>query len=424
MNDDQHLSRVERRRRELERERLTEQARLDEQTRLEEDARHETPQHQGSVEDRFTNDSNRSTDTEQGEHPFLNRQADDARTAHASNKKAESKRKTSKLRNRGFSLPFGKKRKAKPRRDERREPVRDTREPKRKDERRDAATAAPKEKPRRRRWKGKVLAILLLLALVAGYMATSPVTFLVMGSDARVGESLSGSRTDSLQLMEFVPRSRTVQNVSIPRDTYTAIPCEPEREGDKITHAFAYGGADCTVGAVEGLTEASVDGQVVITFETFMELIDLVGGVNVTATHSFSEKGFNQTYEYTEGVSYAMDGDMALAYARHRKTDTDGARSNRQTEVMSAVADKLASPTGWTKIPATYRFMKDEMGLEMNPLQMASIGMTMALQPQVDKLQIEGEDAYIDNVYYYQPTEASVQAVRDALDLTMWGTVR
>lgn len=407
MNDDQHLSRVERRKRELERERLTEQARLDEQ------ARHETPQHHGHVEDKFNNDSNRPTDKGQGEHPFLNRSEETP---------SERKKKSLNVKKPKLSLPFGKKRKSKPRRDERREPRQKTREPERTHAKRE--TAAPKEKPRRRKWKGKLLLVLLLLMIGAGYMATRPVTFLVMGSDARVGESLSGSRTDSLQLMEFVPRSRTVQNVSIPRDTYTAIPCEPEREGDKITHAFAYGGADCTVGAVEGLTEASVDGQVVITFETFMELIDLVGGVNVTATHSFSEKGFNQTYEYTEGVSYAMDGDMALAYARHRKTDTDGARSNRQTEVMSAVADKLASPTGWTKIPATYRFMKDEMGLEMNPLQMASIGMTMVLQPQVDKLQIEGEDAYIDNVYYYQPTEASVQAVRDALDLTMWGTVR
>ena len=409
MNDDQHLSRVERRKRELERERLSEEAQLNEQ------ARHETIDHQTNEENPERWETGRQAEATQGEHPFLNR---------ANEQSSEPKKKARDVRKpkAKLTLPFGTKRKSKPLREERREPRRQTREPERTHVKHEAT--APKDKPRRRKWKGKLLLVILLLLIGVGYMATRPVTFLVMGSDARVGESLSGSRTDSLQLMEFVPRSRTVQNVSIPRDTYTAIPCEPEREGDKITHAFAYGGADCTVGAVEGLTETSVDGQVVITFETFMELIDLVGGVNVTATHSFSEKGFNQTYEYTEGVSYAMDGDMALAYARHRKTDTDGARSNRQTEVMSAVAEKLASPTGWTKIPATYRFMKDEMGLEMNPLQMASIGMTMVLQPQVDKLQIEGEDAYIDNVYYYQPTEASVQAIRDALDLTMWGTVR
>lgn len=407
MNDDQHLSRVERRKRELELERLQEQAQSDEKMR------NEDTNSQSNEKNLERNETHRRVETEQGEHPFLNRLDESP---------SERNKKSRPLKKPRLRLSLGNKRKPKPRRDERREPKQKTREPERTHAKQETTT--PKDKPRRRKWKGKWLLVLLLLMIGAGYMATSPVTFLVMGSDARVGESLSGSRTDSLQLMEFVPRSRTVQNVSIPRDTYTAIPCEPEREGDKITHAFAYGGADCTVGAVEGLTEASIDGQVVITFETFMELIDLVGGVNVTATHSFSEKGFKQTYEYTEGVSYAMDGDMALAYARHRKSDTDGARSNRQTEVMSAVADKLASPVGWTKIPSTYRFMKNEMGLEMNPLQMASIGLTMALQPQVDKLQIEGEDAYIDNVYYYQPNETSVQAVRDAFDLTMWGTVR
>ncbi|TCI53322.1 LytR family transcriptional regulator [Exiguobacterium sp. SH1S21] len=404
MNDDQQLSRVERRRRELERERLEELSR-DEQVNPVE------------AEDEVIRPSAESKQAEGQDHPFLDR-SDEKRTETNNNRKR-------KVQVPKLKMPFGKKAKRQ-KRDDKREPrSRDTRahEPKQQ------SSVPPKQKPqkdkrKRRSWKGKLLLVLLLLVIGVGYMASNPVTFLVMGSDARVGESVSGSRTDSLQLMEFVPRSRTVQNVSIPRDTYTAIPCEPEREGDKITHAFAYGGAECTVGAVEGLTEASVDGQVVITFETFMELIDVVGGVNITATHSFSEKGFNQTYEYTEGVSYSMDGDMALAYARHRKSDTDGARSSRQTEVMSAVADKLVSPAGWSKIPATYSFMKDEMGLEMNPLQMASIGLTMMLQPEVNKLQVDGQDAYIDDIYYYQPNEESVQSIRDALDLTMWGTVR
>lgn len=404
MNDDQQLSRVERRRQEIERERL-EQLSRQEQVNPDE------------AEVESTHPVNESPASEQQDHPFLDR-SDDRRNQPAGNRKRA-------IRAPKLKLPFAKKAK-RPKREAKNEPrARDTRD--RESKNKDnipPKQKAPKDKRQRRGWKGKLLLLLLLLAVGIGYMASNPFTFLVMGSDARVGESLSGSRTDSLQLMEFVPRSRTVQNVSIPRDTYTAIPCEPEREGDKITHAFAYGGATCTVGAVEGLTDASVDGQVVITFETFMELIDVVGGVNITATHSFSEKGFNQTYDYTEGVSYSMDGDMALAYARHRKSDTDGARSSRQTEVMTAVADKLASPAGWTKIPATYRFMKDEMGLEMNPLQMASVGITMMLQPEVNKLQVEGQDAYIDNVYYYEPDEASIQAIRDTLDLTMWGTVR
>lgn len=404
MNDDQQLSRVERRRREIERERLEELSRSEQVNPNE-------------PEEGLTRESSDERQEGKQDHPFLDR-SDEKRTETNHHRKR-------KIRAPKLKLPFGKRAKRQKREDKREPRAHDARtyEPKKRD------STPPNQKPykekgRRRSWKGKLLLVLLLLMIGIGYLASNPVTFLVMGSDARVGESVSGSRTDSLQLMEFVPRSRAVQNVSIPRDTYTAIPCEPEREGDKITHAFAYGGADCTVGAVEGLTETSVDGQVVITFETFMELIDVVGGVNITATHSFSEKGFNQTYEYTEGVSYSMDGDMALAYARHRKSDTDGARSSRQTEVMSAVADKLASPTGWSKIPAAYNFMKDEMGLEMNPLQMASIGLTMMLQPEVNKLQVDGQDAYIDNIYYYQPNEASVQAIRDALDLTMWGTVR
>lgn len=404
MNDDQQLSRVERRRRELERERLEELSRNEQINQKE-------------IEEEVIRPSRDSTQPERQDHPFLDRSAE-KRTETSPHRKRT-------IRAPKLKMPFGKSAKRQKREDRQGRQSDESNNRELKKQSSVPLNQKPvKDKRKRRGRKGKLLLFLLLLMVGVGYMASNPFTFLVMGSDARVGESVSGSRTDSLQLMEFVPRSRTVQNVSIPRDTYASIPCEPEREGDKITHAFAFGGAVCTVGAVEGLTEASVDGQVVITFETFMELIDTVGGVNVTATHSFSEKGFNQTYDYAEGVSYSMDGDMALAYARHRKSDTDGARSNRQTEVMAAVADKLASPSGWTKIPGTYRFMKDEMGLEMNPLQMASVGLTMLLKPEVNKMQVEGQDAYINNIYYYQPTEASVQAIRDALDLTLWGTVR
>ncbi len=395
MKDEQHLSRVERRKRELEQQEI-ESSHVD----------------RGQPDELSIHEQRREQATRQSEHPFLNEHMKDSSkpkngTVKPRRKRSPrislfSKRKSSRSKSQHAT-----------RQSESSTPTK-----------REMSHSSKQPTKRKRKWKGKVALFLLVILLVVGYMATSPFTFLIMGSDARVGESLSGSRTDSLQLMEFVPRSGTVQNVSIPRDTYTAIPCEPEREGDKITHAFAFGGVECTVGAVEGLTDASVDGQVVITFESFMELIDLIGGVNVTATHSFSEKGFNQTYEYTEGVSYAMDGDMALAYARHRKSDTDGARSNRQTEVMTAVAEKLASPSGWTKIPATYRFMKEEMGLKMNVMQMASVGLTMISNPEVNKMQVEGQDAYINNVYYYEPLEKSVQTIRDALDLSIWGTVR
>ena len=395
MKDDKRLSRVERRKRELEQQEQDKSIQPDEQGMGEPSQR----EHREQMSD-------------QSEHPFLN---------ESSRERAQSGNKKSKVRRKQMPrIPSLSKRKTTRRKSNQATQPSKPSNP----QKREVDSASKPPSKRKRKWKGKVALLLLIVLLVAGYVATSPFTFLIMGSDARVGESLSGSRTDSLQLMEFVPRSRTVQNVSIPRDTYTAIPCEPDREGDKITHAFAYGGAECTIGAVEELTDASVDGQVVITFESFMELIDLIGGVNVTATHSFSEKGFNQTYEYTEGVSYAMDGDMALAYARHRKTDTDGARSNRQTEVMTAVAEKLASPSGWTKIPATYRFMKEEMGLEMNVLQMASVGLTMISNPEVNKMQVEGQDAYINDIYYYEPLEESVQAIRDALDLSIWGTVR
>ncbi|HAZ40517.1 MAG TPA: LytR family transcriptional regulator, partial [Exiguobacterium sp.] len=79
---------------------------------------------------------------------------------------------------------------------------------------------------KKRRFKRKLLGLFLLLLIAFVLFASQPFTFLLIGSDARPGESLRGSRSDSLSVMQFIPLSRTIQLTSIPRPTYTPISCK------------------------------------------------------------------------------------------------------------------------------------------------------------------------------------------------------
>lgn len=279
---------------------------------------------------------------------------------------------------------------------------------------------------KKRRFKSKLIGLLLIVLIGLIVFASQPFTFLLIGSDARPGESLRGSRSDSLSVMQFVPLSRTIQLTSIPRDTYTPIACEDGKK-DKITHAFAYGGEDCTSSAVGGLLEQDIDSKIVISFDSFIGLIDEIGGIDLVSTGTFSEQdasGKANQYAFQKGKEYHMDGAMALAYSRHRKTDTDVARANRQSEVIQAVATDLMKPTGWSSIPAANRYMKEEMNLDVSVRQMMTAGLSLALLSKREHLEVEGVSERLNGIFYDFPKEKELAELRAKLETTFYGTLK
>lgn len=286
--------------------------------------------------------------------------------------------------------------------------------------------AHPKKIKKKRRFKRKLLGLVLLLLIAFVLFASQPFTFLLIGSDARPGESLRGSRSDSLSVMQFIPLSRTIQLTSIPRDTYTPISCENGKK-DKITHAFAFGGEECTQDAVSGLLDEEIDGKIVISFDSFIGLVDQIGGIDLVSTGTFSEQdasGKANQYSFQKGKEYHMDGAMALAYSRHRKTDNDGARANRQSEVIQAVATHLLKPTGWSKIPAAHTYMKEEMNLDLSVREMATAGLSIALMSERKHYEIEAVSQRLNGIFYDLPNEKALQELRDRLDTTFYGTLK
>ncbi|MGI1805764.1 LCP family protein [Exiguobacterium sp. TDN 0502] len=286
--------------------------------------------------------------------------------------------------------------------------------------------ANPKKMKKKRRFKRKLIGLFLLVLIGFVLFASQPFTFLLIGSDARPGESLRGSRSDSLSVMQFVPLSRTIQLTSIPRDTYTPISCENGKK-DKITHAFAFGGEACTQDAVAGLLDEEIDGKIVISFDSFIGLVDQIGGINLVSTGTFSEQdasGKANQYSFQKGKEYHMDGAMALAYSRHRKTDNDGARANRQSEVIQAVATQLLKPTGWGKIPAAHTYMKEEMNLDLSVREMATAGLSLALMSERKHYEIEAVSQRLNGIFYDLPDEKALQQLRDRLDTTFYGTLK
>ncbi|MGX7671286.1 LCP family protein [Plantactinospora sp. DSM 117369] len=174
--------------------------------------------------------------------------------------------------------------------------------------------------------------------------ADGPLNFLVLGRDAAdPGEN--SSRTDTIILVHVPADRERVQAISIPRDTWVTIPetadGRPATQA-KINAAYAWGGAPLMVSTVERFTGVRIDHVVVVDFAGFAQIVDALGGVQVTVDRTFvaSEPPHRA---FVQGVRH-LDGASALDYARERHAFPDGdfARMRHQQDLIAAMVDQAA----------------------------------------------------------------------------------
>ena len=185
-------------------------------------------------------------------------------------------------------------------------------------------------------------------------------TILVLGSDARTGESIdesqSGpSRADSIMLVHASLGS--VRKLSIPRDIEVQI---PGHGTGKVNAAYAFGGPALTIEKVEGFlgNGLEISHLVEVDFEDFPALIDSLGGVTVqnkTRICSPPFDNFWKGFRLRKG-EHELDGRRALGFARVRKNncapgEDDRARAARQQEVLRAIGDAATSPSAFLRLP-------------------------------------------------------------------------
>ena len=168
---------------------------------------------------------------------------------------------------------------------------------------------------------------------------TQPVGVLLLGLDGRDG-GFDNSRSDAIIVASVNPEKRTTELVTIPRDTLVEMNVLGGKL-DKINHSYMNGGVDSTIRTVSNYLDFPIHYVVEINMQGLEDLIDSIGGISLTPTITFSDKG----HDYVEGQPTTMSGVKALTYARMRKKDPKGdvGRGERQQEIINALVDKLIS---------------------------------------------------------------------------------
>ena len=219
-----------------------------------------------------------------------------------------------------------------------------------------------------------------------GPLAEGPLNVLVLGVDTRPDDPEMGSRTDTIMLVQVVPKTGDVKLLSVPRDLYVEV--EPG-EKDRINAAYNYGGIEQTVDALENYSGVTIDHYAIIDFDGFREVIDAMDGVRVDVGHDV----FPEKWHMGEGVQ-RLGGRKALFYARYRGTpggDLD--RMERQRKLVAALRSKALQWNIVEKLPATMKVMNENVQTDLDLDGAVALGQVLIRRgkhAEVTSEQLEG----------------------------------
>src|SRR6185369_8303126 len=102
--------------------------------------------------------------------------------------------------------------------------------------------------------------------------------FLLLGTDRRPESAGDTVRADAILLLHVDADTRTVYQLSIPRDLLVEVPNFGTQQAGT---AFVFGGYELTSRLVGSLLGVQIDGGAVIDFAGMQRVTDAVGGVDL-----------------------------------------------------------------------------------------------------------------------------------------------
>ena len=271
---------------------------------------------------------------------------------------------------------------------------------------------------------------------------TEPFTILLMGVDS-TSDKLNANAAfngDTLMLITFNPHTLNATVFSIPRDTYVPIACI--RSSSKINSSAAYGNK-CIIDTVQNFTGIKIDYYVKVDFKGVVDLVNALGGIDVTVPEKvdFCEQNSKRSFapkdlQCIKSGYQHMDGEKALAFARHRKSYPTGdfQRVQMQQLVVEAMANRVKTITSVNDFYRVLDAVSNNIATNMSTKEMLNLynvfKSTIADANDGQLVNIQktyltgyGLMMYVDNlgqnVYTFQYYEQSLAEIVKALKVNL-----
>ena len=180
---------------------------------------------------------------------------------------------------------------------------------------------------------------------------------LLVGIDARPGQKTG--RSDTMMLFTIDAKHGSLKLTSFMRDLYVEI---PGKKNNRLNAAFYFGGPELLIKTLKKNFGVKVNYYAAVNFSLLADLIDQIGGLqltiesekqlkyinlvikedNVVLKKAYPKKGIKTNDNLlTKTGEQLLNGRQAQAYARYRKGSSDFERTERQREVILKAMEKV-----------------------------------------------------------------------------------
>lgn len=188
---------------------------------------------------------------------------------------------------------------------------------------------------------------------------------LLLGEEA-IGQGAGRGRTDVIVVATLNTNDNTIKLTSLMRDQLVQI---PGFKDNKLNVAYEEGGIDLLYDTIAINFDLHIDGSVLVNFSHFEEIVDELGGLEITLTNA--EARYLNSTNYISNPKYRnvvegtqlMNGNQVLGYCRIRKRaaitgkNNDYGRTDRHRIVLNAIFDKCKSKSKPELAALLYKFL-------------------------------------------------------------------
>lgn len=228
---------------------------------------------------------------------------------------------------------------------------------------------------------------------------------LILGIDEREGRNDFKGRTDTIIIYHISSWGKKDSLISIPRDTRVQL----EGYGwNKINAAYVYGGEEMIKQEIYELTGIEIDRVMVINFRGFMEIIDILGGIEIVVEEPLHDELSGADFD---PGTYTISGEQALSFARCRATArADIDRIDRQQYLLNEIIRQKFNFSMITKMPQIIKVLSSETRSDFTIWDFCSTGFVLLFSSKdINRITIPTKSAMIDDISYQIADEDEVK---------------
>lgn len=224
---------------------------------------------------------------------------------------------------------------------------------------------------------------------------------LLLGSDVRDTDSYG--RTDSMILLSVNTVTREAKLTSFMRDLWVSI---PGRSGKaKLNAACVYGGPKLLMKTLNEYFGLDIEYYALVNLNCMADIIDILGGLRLDVTEEerkalnkglfdlSSKSGMEELKK--SGKQVLLNGNQTVAFSRIRQIDSDYHRTERQRDVLTALAKRLQEENGTTLlsvIPTLLKYVETNMDFT-TLMTLAYVGLQMDMDG-VTQFRVPADNTY------------------------------